>query len=322
MDSNCMDSIPERNEADLDLHQLQVFDVLMTERSITKAARVLNLTQPALSRTLARMRTYFGDPLFIRVSLRMEPTPKALELADPVKAILERVRALRTEHSRFDHKTSQRTFRFYLLDAGIVIFLPKLLSYLRAEAPGVRVQAVQCDAQHLDLWMESGLVDVAIGSFPALATSIRRTPLWTEDYVSVVRNGHPRIGSTPSKDAFTNEMHVLVSAAGTGHEHLSVERLIEAAVPAENIVCRVPSFTSAGLIAKHSDALVTMPRTLAVAMAADLGLELTELPLEFPKVEIAQYWHDRFHREPGNQWIRGVLQKLFRKFDSTVVCEP
>jgi DNA-binding transcriptional LysR family regulator len=268
------------------------------------------------------MRTYFGDPLFIRVSLRMEPTPKALELADPVKAILERVRALRTEHSRFDHKTSQRTFRFYLLDAGIVIFLPKLLSYLRAEAPGVRVQAVQCDAQHLDLWMESGLVDVAIGSFPALATSIRRTPLWTEDYVSVVRNGHPRIGSTPSKDAFTNEMHVLVSAAGTGHEHLSVERLIEAAVPAENIVCRVPSFTSAGLIAKHSDALVTMPRTLAVAMAADLGLELTELPLEFPKVEIAQYWHDRFHREPGNQWIRGVLQKLFRKFDSTVVCEP
>jgi DNA-binding transcriptional LysR family regulator len=317
-----MDTIPGRNEADLDFHQLQVFDVLLTERSITKAARVLNLTQPALSKTLARMRTYFGDPLFIRVSLRMEPTPKALELAEPVRAILERVRTLRTEHSWFDPKTSERTFRFFLLDAGIVMILPALLNHLRTEAPGVQIQAVQCDAQHLDLWLESGLLDVAIGSFPALGTGIRRVPLWTESYVSVTRKDHPRLGPTPSKEVFINERHALVSAVGTGHEHLTAERLIEASVPQKNIVCRVPTFTSAGLIAKHSDTVVTMPRTFALAIAADLDLQLVEPPLAFPRIEIAQYWHDRVHREPGNQWIRSVLQKLFRKLDPTAACKP
>jgi DNA-binding transcriptional LysR family regulator len=317
-----MDTIPERNEADLDLHQLQVFNVLLTERSITKAARVLNLTQPALSKTLARMRTYFGDPLFVRVSLRMEPTPKALELAEPVRAILDRVRTLRTDHSTFDPRTSERTFRFFLLDAGIVMILPALLNHLRTEAPGVHIQAMQCDAQHLDLWLESGLVDLAIGSFPSLATGIRRVPLWMESYVSVTRKGHPGIGQEPSKEDFISQKHALVSAVGTGHEHLSAERLIEAAIAEQNIVCRVPTFTSASLIAKHSDIVVTMPRTLARAMAVDLDLQLVETPLHIPKIQIGQYWHDRFHREPGSQWIRSVMQKLFRKPDSSAASEP
>ncbi|MEX3790341.1 LysR family transcriptional regulator [Paraburkholderia sp. BR14374] len=308
-----MHTIPQKSESDLelDLHHLQVFDVLLTEHSLTKAARVLNLSQPALSKTLARLRLYFGDPLFVRVGLRMEPTPKALELSGPVRSILKNFRALRSEYASFDPKMSTRKFSFFLVDAGAIKIFPALLNYLAAEAPGICVQSIPCDAQHLDLWLESGLVDLAIGSFPSLTMGIRRVPLWTESYVSVTRRDHPRIGSHPSKADFIAEKHALVSALGTGHEHLAVERLIESEVPSRNIVCRVPVFTSAALIAKHSDVIATVPRSLAVAMCRDLDLQLVEPPIELPRLEIAQYWHDRCHLEPGNQWLRNTFRKLF-----------
>ncbi|NUX99116.1 LysR family transcriptional regulator [Paraburkholderia youngii] len=308
-----MHTIPQKSESDLelDLHHLQVFDVLLTEHSLTKAARVLNLSQPALSKTLARLRLYFGDPLFVRVGLRMEPTPKALELSEPVRSILKNFRALRSEYASFDPKMSTRKFSFFLVDAGAIKIFPALLNYLAAEAPGICVQSIPCDAQHLDLWLESGLVDLAIGSFPSLTMGIRRVPLWTESYVSVTRRDHPRIGSHPSKADFIAEKHALVSALGTGHEHLAVERLIESQVPSRNIVCRVPVFTSAALIAKHSDVIATVPRSLAVAMCRDLDLQLVEPPIELPRLEIAQYWHDRCHLEPGNQWLRNTFRKLF-----------
>ncbi|WP_233859421.1 LysR family transcriptional regulator [Paraburkholderia sp. HD33-4] len=308
-----MDTIPQRSEGDveLDLHHLQVFDVLLTEHSLTKAARVLNLSQPALSKTLARLRLYFGDPLFVRVGLRMEPTPKALELTEPVRAILKGVRGLRSDHGSFDPKTSTRKFSFFLVDAGAIKIFPRLLNYLAAEAPGICVQSIPCDAQHLDVWLESGLVDIAIGSFPSLTMGIRRLPLWNETYVSVTRKDHPRIGTNPTKAQFVAEKHALVSALGTGHEHLAIERLIESEIPRSNIVCRVPVFTSAALIAKHSDVIATVPRSLAVAMCGDLDLQLVEPPIELPKLEIAQYWHDRCHLEPGNQWLRSTFRKLF-----------
>src|SRR3954454_17475919 len=111
-----MTSIPSTH-TELDLHHLQVLEVLLREHSLTRAAQALNVTQPALSKTLARLRRYFDDPLFVRVSLRMEPTPKALELKEPVAAILDRLRALRSAHVPFDPRRSARTFNFCVVDA-------------------------------------------------------------------------------------------------------------------------------------------------------------------------------------------------------------
>ncbi|MCY1218113.1 PCP degradation transcriptional activation protein [compost metagenome] len=311
-----MDTIPQRHEDELSLNHLLVLDVLLSERSLTKAARVLNLTQPALSKTLARLRHHFGDPLFVRVGLRMEPTPKAMELGEPVRDILQSVRALRSDHASFDPRTSQRSFRFFLLDAGASQMLPPLLSRLAEEAPGILVQAVNADATHLDLWLENGLVDLAIGSFPTLTQSIRRQLLWHETYGAVVRKDHPRLAQLGERGAFTAEKHVLVSAVGTGHEHLSVERAIEAGVPHTNIVCRVPSFATAALIARHSDAVAILPLTLARALCADLDLAVVAPPLSLPGMDIAQHWHDRVHREPGNQWIRALVHRLFARHDA------
>src|SRR3954471_12213776 len=122
-----MDSIPSRHEGELDLHHLKILHVLLAERSLTRAAASLDLTQPAISKTLARLRTYFGDPLFVRVGMRMEPTPKAMQLAEPVKAILERMRDLRNEQEAFDPARSERTFSLFMVDAAVVQMLPPLL---------------------------------------------------------------------------------------------------------------------------------------------------------------------------------------------------
>jgi DNA-binding transcriptional LysR family regulator len=204
-------------EGEPDLHHLQVLDVLLREHSLTRAARTLNVTQPALSKTLARLRRYFDDPLFVRVSLRMEPTPKALQLQAPVRAILERVQSLRSEHVSFHPRTSDRTFNFCVVDAGLLKLLPPLVDRLLEEAPNVRLQVLQLDAQHLEPWLESGKLDFAMGSFASLTKQIRRQPLWVERYVSVARKGHPRIGAEPTVRAFAAEKHVLVSIP---HSHV------------------------------------------------------------------------------------------------------
>jgi DNA-binding transcriptional LysR family regulator len=308
-----MTTIPQSYESELDLHQLQVLDVLLREHSLTRAARTLDVTQPALSKTLARLRRYFDDPLFVRVALRMEPTPKALQLQAPIRAILERLRSLRSEHVSFDPRTSHRTFHFCVVDAGLIKLLPPLVERLLAEAPNVRLSVSQLDAQHLEPWLESGKLDFAMGAFSSLTKGIRRQPLWVERYVSVARRGHPRLGSEPSLRAFVAEKHVLVSTSGSGHAHQLAERALEAVIPAGNIICRIPMFIGAAVIAKQTDAVATLPLSVATVLAEDLDLQVITPPLKLPRIDIYQYWHDRLHRDPGNQWIRSMFKALFGK---------
>jgi len=299
-----------------DLHHLRVLDVLLREHSLTRAARELDVTQPALSKTLARLRRYFDDPLFVRVALRMEPTPKALQLQAPVRAILDQMRSLRSEHVSFDPRISHRTFTFCVVDAGLIKLLPPLVDRLMTDAPNVRLHVLQLEAAHLEPWLESGKLDFAMGSFPSLTKGIRRQPLWAERYVSVVRRGHPRIASDPTLRAFAAEKHVLVSIAGSGHAHQIMERELEAAIPRENVICRIPMFIGAAVLAKHTDAVATLPLSIATVLAEDLDLQIIRPPIRLPKIDIFQYWHDRFHRDPGNQWTRAVFKELFRKTPS------
>ncbi len=292
---------------------MRVFDVLLREHSLTRAARELDVTQPALSKTLAQLRRYFDDPLFVRVASRMEPTPKALQLQAPVRALLDQAGSLRSEHVSFDPRTSHRIFNFCVVDAGLLKLLPPLVERLMAEAPNVRLQVLQLEAAHLERWLESGKLDFAMGSFPSMAKGIRRQPLWVERYVSVARRGHPRLSTEPTLRAFAAEKHVLVSIPGSGHAHEIMQRALEAAIPPENIVCRIPIFIGAGILAKHTDAIATLPLSVASVLAQDLDLQIVTPPIKLPKIDIFQYWHERFHRDPGNQWIRSIFRTLFRK---------
>src|SRR6478736_2874599 len=175
-----------------------------------RAARELNVTQPALSKTLAHLRRYFEDPLFVRIAGGMEPTPKALRLQSLVREILDRAASLRSEHVVFDPGTSRRTVNFCVVDAGLLKLLPPLVERLMTEAPNVKLHVLELEPAQLDRWLESGKLDFAIGSFPALPKSVRRQPLWVERYVSVARRGHPRLTAEPNLRTFAAEKHVLV----------------------------------------------------------------------------------------------------------------
>jgi len=296
---------------EIDLRQLRAFEVVLRERNLTQAATVLGLSQPALSKTLARLRHYFADPLFVRAANRMEPTAKARELEPSVRSLLDSVTMLRAHHRPFDPKTAVRTFSFSVVDSGMLRLLPRLLPHLERVAPGVRLRVVPPDLDGLEASLEAGHLDFAMGSFAALSKRIRRQRLWSVTYVSVARRGHARIGSRPSLAAFASERHVVVSTVGTGHAHQQAERALERAIPPENIVCRVPTFMAASFVAGRTDAVATVPSTVADELADGLGLRAFPTPVKMPRLDVLQHWHERFHRDPGNQWIRSVFASLF-----------
>ncbi len=296
---------------EIDLRQLRAFEVLLRERNLTQASVVLGLSQPALSKTLARLRRYFADPLFVRAGNRMEPTAKARELEPSVRSLLDSVTMLRAHHRPFDPHTAARTFSFSVVDSGMLRLLPRLLPHLELVAPGVRLRVVPPDVDGLEASLEAGHLDFAMGSFAALSKRIRRQSLWSVTYASVARRGHPRIATRPSAAAFAAERHIVVSTLGTGHAHQQAERALERAIPAENIVCRVPTFMTAGFIAGRTDAIATIPATVADELADGFGLCAFPTPVKMPRLDVSQYWHERFHRDPGNQWIRSVFASLF-----------
>jgi DNA-binding transcriptional LysR family regulator len=303
--------IPLGNTVDVDLRQLRAFEALLREASLTRAAIALGVAQPALSKTLAKLRGYFGDPLFVRAGHRMEPTARALELAASVRQLLDDATMLRARHQAFDPATSTRTFSFSGVDSGLVRMLPPLLDDLAAHAPGVRLRVAPIELEELESALETGHIDFALGSFTGLSKRIRRDPLWKLGYVSVARRGHPRLGGRPSLQAFAAERHVLVSTAGTNHAHVRIERALENALPPERIVCRVSTFLAAAFTVSRTDTVATLPDTLVNEVAATLDLRVFATPLKLSRIEIAQHWHERFHREPGNLWLRDVFRRLF-----------
>src|SRR5688572_11577416 len=314
-----MGVIPHGNTVEVDLRQLRAFEVLLRERNLTRAATVLGVAQPALSKTLAKLRRYFADPLFVRAGNRMEPTAKALEIADAVHALLDDATMLRARHRPFDPKTSTRTFSFSVVDSGLVRLLPRLLSYLEERAPGVRLRVTPIQFDELEAALESGRLDFAMGSFRSRSKRIRRQVLWSVSYLSVVRRDHPRLDAKPTLAAFGAERHVLVSTAGTGHEHQQVERALERALPEEQIICRVPTFIAAAYAASRTDVVATLPAGIAAELGDAFNLRAFASPMRLPRIDVSQHWHERFHREPGSQWIRDVFAELFSAADDSEV---
>jgi DNA-binding transcriptional LysR family regulator len=140
-----------------------------------------------------------------------------------------------------------------------------------------------------------------------------------ESFASLVRDDHPRKGSLGTTEEFAREKHALVSAAGTGHGYQTAEMTLEEVIPPRNIACRVPMFSAAALVAKHSDCVATLPRTVAATMARDLSLHLFDCPIPLPSMEIAEYWHERYHRDPANRWLREVVRELFMRWTQNAV---
>jgi len=297
---------------EMDLRELRVLDVLLRECSITRTAQALETTQPAISKTLRRLREQFSDPLIVRNGHAMQPTAKALGMAAQLHALLDAADGLRSEAVAFDPGTSDRTFSLLLTDVGMIRFLPPLIAAVAAAAPGVSLRAVPLDSRAFELKLETGEADLALGAFPHAAGYLRRQKLFSDGYLSVMRKRHPRLAKARSRAGFLDERHILIAASETGHAaHGEAQRVLASEISPSNILLRMPSFIAGAIVASQTDGVATLPANLADSIARPLGLVAFKTPIALPRIEIAQYWHERYHRDAAHRWIRAKTFELF-----------
>jgi DNA-binding transcriptional LysR family regulator len=293
----------------LHLNQLRLVDALTRTRNLGEAAEQVGLTQSAASHALARLREELQDPIFIRTPRGMRPTPYGIRLATSVHNALQSLRAGLDRHPQFVPGTSSRTFNVIMSDVSQMLYLPRLLPRLSAEAPGVtlRVHPLPPKAPHLIL--ESGEVDLAVGAFSRLITGCRQKRLYRERYVCVVRQDHPQFEQGMTVEAFCSVPQAVVHPRGYVHEQL--DHWLAQQKVARTAKLYVPYFLSLPLVIARSDLLVIMASRVAQTYAEVVPLKIMSPPVKLPAYDTRLFWHERFHRDPANRWLRGLYLDLF-----------
>lgn len=306
--------IPIMKDGDISLRHLKALSLLLEVRSLTRAAEILEVNQPTVSKMLARLRVHFGDPLFVRVGLSMQPTPRALDLNEPLRGLLAVSDDLKASAASFDPAASTREFRVLVGEVGMVHFVAPLMREFERSGSGLRLRAVPLDSRHVSAKLESGEADIALGAFPREVGGLRRQKLYADPYVSVVRKDHPRLRGLSRLDGFLRERHVLVTASNTGHAaHEQLEAALLDRLAPESIQLRVPSFVSCAFVACQTEAVGTLPGRLATYLVQRLPLVVIKTPLTLPRIEISQVWHERVNRDAGHRWLRECVFRMFRQ---------
>jgi DNA-binding transcriptional LysR family regulator len=298
----------------VDLNLLRVFQAIVEERSLTKAGERLALSQPAVSYSLARLRTLFDDQLFIRTRAGMQPTPVALEVASIVNRALDTVReALRYAES-FDPATSTRTFRLSLSDAGEMAYLPAICKALAAEAPRIKLSVQPLPVGQIEDALRSSRLDFAIGNLPELLSVTRHQLLFEEDYVCMTRRrrGLPT-GSALSLEQFLQASHVQVRSVE--HSHHALDDALRAQGVGRNIALEVPHFVALPGILTMTELYATLPQRLAQILNRTDTFRLYALPVPLPVASVTMHWHEHFHEDEGIEWMRGLLANIIGQFE-------
>src|SRR5258705_3231322 len=298
----------------LDLNLLRVFDAIFQSRSVTIAASNLHLTQPAVSKQLNRLREVLEDPLFVRTSDGMAPTPRAEAIAGPIRQALSEVRNTIERQVGFDAATAERTFRIFMSDLGQMVLLPKVLQLISRETRAINIHTVQMPSSRMrSVALESGEVDLAIGYFEEFEGSIHCQVLFEEHYVGMVRAGHPTIRGTISFEQFLRTAQLVYQPSGGGHgsQENVVDKAFWSAGVERRVAVRVAHMMGISSMVSSTDLLVVVPHRLARACEGLIDVSILELPIDIPRFNIAQYWHDRFHADPGNRLLCGLFARLY-----------
>lgn len=296
--------------ANLDTTQLRLIEALASTSHLSAAAVRVGISQSAASHALARLRQELQDPLFVRTSRGMRPTPYGERIAASVVQALATLRTGLEAHSIFDARTSRRTFNILLTDLGQVYFLPKLVDRLRGEAPRVALRVRPIPTNEPQVLLESGEADLAVGCFDSLnAGFLQRRLFKGSRYVCMVRRNHPLFRQGMSIKAFSTVPHALVDLSGMGHEGLS-SALKRLRIPVD-VKLHFSQFMVLPMLLERSDLLVIAPTSLANVVDKLARVQLLDLPFKLPSFEIRLYWHERYRSDPANRWLRNVFAELF-----------
>ena len=297
-----------------DLNLLQVLETVDRTGSVTRAATELHLSQPAVSKRLNHLRRIFRDPLFLRTAAGVDSTEMAKALAQPIRRSFESLRRAVDCPDTFDPMKSKRIFRLHMSDVGQMVILPKLVTWSAQTAPLVMWDAPQGVAgERYSVSLDSGAADLAIGYFSHTDESLRCQLLFEDPYVGVVRSRHPAIRTEITFEDFLHTPHLLYQPTGGGHQ--IQDEVVQKAFVASKVTRRVAICLghAGGLAASidRTDVLALLPKALAQQCAQSADLKVLPLPVEIPKVQVAQYWHARNHHDAAHRWLRRALAHLF-----------
>jgi DNA-binding transcriptional LysR family regulator len=300
----------------LDLNLLRVLDALFVHGSVSAAAVALGLSQPGVSIALRRLRHHFQDDLFVRQGGTMVPTALADTLREPVLQTLATIQSQIVPAGPFDPEQSQRSFIINLSDLGDLVFLPDLMARLRERAPGITVRSVAADPAALLDGMARGTIDLALGHLTDVdSASLFEQTLFVQEFVCLVRAGHPTIGDTMTLEQFVAAHHVVISQDGRSQERYE-QRVRELGIERE-IALHSPHFMSVPLLVARSDMITVVPLPVGRIYARLLGLRLLPLPFAVPGVALRQFWHRRAHTDPAVLWLRKLVAECFVGRDPT-----
>jgi len=297
-----------------DVNLLRLFDLLYSTHSVTRSAEQLSLSQPTVSIWLAKLRKQLNDPLFVRTAAGMQPTPRADELIGPAREALEALRSLTSRGATFDPGTSTRRFRICMTDASHVTLLPRLLAHVRALAPGVSLEARRIDEQTAQA-LQAGDADLALGFVPWLESGFYQQTLFPQGWVCLSNPQHPRVGRLLTLRQYKEEAHIGI-VAGTGAQLLT--DALERHGIARRVVLELPGFLGLAAIVSTTDLIATLPQHIGETLAAASSVKVHACPVAVPGFTVKQHWHARYHHEPGNRWLRGVVATLFLRSSAPI----
>ena len=299
----------------LDLNLLRVFDAVMTEQNLTRAAGHLAMTQPAVSNAIKRLRESLGDELLIRTAYGVKPTPRAESLWPSVRSALASLEAAVAPET-FDVSAAHATFRMAMADATAAFWLPSLMRSIEVEAPGVNVRMVPLTTREPRPMLLRGDIDLAVGFFPGVAAQlsyetgspIRHERLYSGHYVCVMRRDHPLAKVELNLDNYCKANHLLVSFSGRAHG--LVDEALAQIQRERRILLTVNQFFTAGRLVANSALITVLPRHLIASTGMTDALIAKELPFQLPAVHLDMLWHERDARSPAHKWLRMHLEGM------------
>lgn len=295
-------------DSNFDLNLVRVLLAVAKHRSVTAASRDLGLTQSSVSHALTRLRTLCNDPLFVRTSGGMLPTPAAHAMIEPLEGAMAAVERSLAGHSGFDPATTSRVFSILLSDIGQLIYLPIIAAHLARTAPQVSLRVLHLSIDAYREALASGEADFAIGHLPGLMGGFRQISLFQDPYVCMLRADHPDIQDRITLAQYLAASHIVVVPPGRGPG--PVEQALSRIRKKRRVALMLPHFFAGPLILRNSDYLMTAPNFARFALRDLQNIRTVPLPFRVKKLSVKLLWHERMHRDPGHQWMRSMISEV------------
>jgi DNA-binding transcriptional LysR family regulator len=287
-----------------DLNLLIVFDAVMQERSVTRAGGRIGLSQPAVSHALGRLRHMLKDELFIRTPEGMVPTPRAEQLAEPLRRALSDMQ-LALEPESFVPSEASRRFDIAVNNYAAVVLAPSIVTSVISAAPGIGLDLRPAGLRDMPALLDRGEHDLAIGTFDDVGERFARAPLVEDSFVVAMRRDHPALRRELTAEALAGVPHLEISSSG--EDSSFVDRWLDARGLARNIAHRAPRLSAAAILST-TDMVTVLSRRLAEHWMRMYGLSTCKLPFASPSIRTGMLWHRRFDDQPAHRWLRGVVQ--------------